>query len=254
MGGDQEDALGQPRRGGVNGPAYSRALEEARKELLGGVPTIMASLAGVEFRPAAGGQDQGHFRVPFVDLLLEVSHPEGVVRYRGAEMDVDVTVVVLHYLARSVGPLALDDPVRYMGLQGASAFAAAFRARVEQPLIERFGEDPAAFDRAAAKIGGQARGPLWQIPFLPHLPLSLRLGEADGAFPADCVILFPKRAGFIYLVEDLAVAGQLLAGRLANAADEPEGTENAEAGQAPDPAHPWDLPGLLAWARTKEGA
>jgi hypothetical protein len=218
-------------------------LEEARKELLGGVPLVMAGLAGAEYSEGEG------FRAPFMDLLLGVTYPEGVVCYRGRETDVEVTVVVNHYLARSAGRLDLSEPVRYQGLQGATAFAAAFRARVEQPLIERFGEDGEGFRRAVARLGGQERGGVWHLPFLPHLPLGVRLGEADGMFPADCVILFPRRAGFVYLVEDLAVSGQLLAGRLLNAARE----QLAEEGPEPSTAWPWDLPGLLAWAQTSEG-
>jgi hypothetical protein len=222
----------------MQGKAYARALEEARKILAGGVPEVMEGSAGARW-------SDGVFEVPFMDLALRVTYPQGKVTYRGRETDVEVTVVVLHYLAHSAGPLDLTGPVRYQGLQGAVAFAAAFRARVEEPLIRRFGEDGQAFYRAAERLGGSERAGVWQIPFLPHLPLGVRLGEADGMFPADCVVLFPRRAGFAYLAEDLAVAGQLLAGRLLNAAEE-------ESGPAPDDHAPWDLPGLLAWARTGE--
>lgn len=36
--------------------------------------------------------------------------------------------------------------------------------------------------------------------------------------PAECVILFPRRSGFAYHVEDLAVAGEILSERLLEAA------------------------------------
>jgi hypothetical protein len=226
----------------MQGQAYARALEEARKVLAAAVPRVMESSAGVTWR-------DGVFEVPFMDLSLEVSYPQGAVTFGGRETDVEVTVVTLHYLAHSAGPLDLQGPVRFQGLQGAVAFAAAFRARVEEPLIQRFGEDGEAFRRAAERLGGNERAGVWQIPFLPHLPLGVRLGEADGMFPADCVIFFPRRAGFAYLAEDLAVAGQLLAGRLLNAAEEGSGPSDATHDHAP-----WDLPGLLAWARTSESA
>jgi Domain of unknown function (DUF3786) len=233
--------------------AYARALEEARKELVGSVPEVVAQSAGTVWSPADAGVENamdadaagpnaegagsgGSFRVPFMDLTLEVSFPAGVVRFDGREAQVDVTVVVVHYLARSVGPLDLADSVRYMGLDGASAFAAAFRSRVEVPLIGRFGEDPDAFAAAMTRLGGhEVGGGRWHVPFLPNLPLGVRMGFAEDGLPADCVILFPRRAGFVYPVEDLAVAGQLMAMHLLACAEDEAGSRHA-------------VSALLAWA------
>jgi hypothetical protein len=228
--------------------AYARALEEARRELVGAVPDVVARSAGVAWSPdgpdvGAGARATGDvigpvgsFRVPFMDLELEVTFPEGVVRLDGRQAHVDVTVVVVHYLARSVGPLDLTAAVRYMGLDGASAFAAAFRARVEVPLIGRFGEDPDAFAAAAARLGGRELGAgRWQVSFLPHLPLGVRMGFVEDDMPGECVMLFPRRAGYVYPVEDLAVAGQLMAMHLLACADEQAGSRHA-------------VSALLAWA------
>ncbi len=228
--------------------AYGRALEEARKELFASVPAVVSRSAGVAWSvnssdgagtangEAAGAGATGSFRVPFMDLELTVSFPGGVVLLDGREAHVDVTVVAVHYLARSVGPLQLTDAVRYMGLDGASAFAAAFRSRVEVPLIRRFGEDPDAFAAAAAQLGGsEAGGGRWSIPFLPHLPLGVSMGFVEDDLPAECVILFPRRAGYVYPVEDLAVAGQLMAMHILACADDRTGSRHA-------------VSALLAWA------
>ena len=238
--------------------AYARALEEARKELVGSVPEVVAQSAGVVWSqehahgaaaPDAAGADTatagpveahagriGSFRVPFMDLVLDVSFPNGVVRLEGHEAHVDVTVVVAHYLARSVGPLDLADSVRYMGLDGASAFAAAFRSRVEVPLLRRFGEDPDGFASAVTQLGGhEVGGGRWRIPFLPHLPLGVRVGFVEDDLPAECVILFPRRAGYVYPVEDLAVVGGLMAMHLLACADDQAGSRHT-------------VSALLAWA------
>jgi Domain of unknown function (DUF3786) len=144
-------------------------------------------------------------------------------------------VIVLHYLARAAGELDLSDPVRFQGLPGSGAYVAAFRGHAEVPLIRRFGDDGRAFVSAARALGGapvdaQGRAAggsaggdfevMWSIPFLPCLPLGVRLGLAEDAMPAECVILFPRRAGFVQHVEDLAVAGELLGARLLAAAEE----------------------------------
>src|SRR5660398_297997 len=55
---------------------------------------------------------------------------------------------------------------------------------------------------------------MWEVPFLPHLPVGVRLGLAGEGLPAECVILFPRRAAYVYHVEDLAVVGELLSARM----------------------------------------
>jgi hypothetical protein len=230
--------------------AYARALEEARKELVGGVPDVIARSAGVTWSPEGVGVAPvvgassiapvagplGSFRVPFMDLTLRVSFPAGAVLLDGQDAAVDITVVVVHYLARSVGPLDLSDAVRYMGLDGASAFAAAFRARVEVPLIRRFGEDAEGFAAAVTRLGGrETGGGRWEVPFLPHLPLGVRVGFVEDELPAECVILFPRRAGYVYPVEDLAVVGQLMAMHLLACTEDEAGSRHG-------------VSALLAWA------
>lgn len=228
---------------GAMARAYARALEEARKEFAAGLPDVMTQAAGVTFERDAGDAAQGHFPVSLLDVPLTVRFPEGMVTAGGEETDVGVVVVVLHHLARSVGPLDLAGGVRYAGLPGASAFAAAFRARVEVPLAERFGEDEEGFLRAVSQLGGREAAGVWELTFLPNLPVGVRLGLAEETMPADCVILFPRRAGFVYAVEDLAVAGQLLAARLLAL-----GGDAGITGRSP-----WSLPSLLAWSDVAEG-
>jgi hypothetical protein len=225
----------------MEGGAYERALEEARAEFARIPPGVIAVSAGVDYEPA--GDAGGTFAVSYMDGLLRVEHPSGRVEEGGAEVTVAVTIVVLHYLSRSVGPLDLSDPVRFQGLPGAGAYTAAFHQHAETPLLQRFGEEGAqylralrALDAAPAEGAALAHG---SEDLLPHLPLGLRLGLADGAMPADCVILFPKRAGFVYHVEDLAVAGELLSARVLQVAErlaqEPEGAAVAVLATVYDP-------------------
>lgn len=225
----------------MDGTGYAQAVRAARAEFSGGGVGIMRAAAGVAFEVTGPGRI---FQVPMMDSVVLVTYPDGAVFCGGQEAGVDVTIVVLHYLCRSAGPLDLRDPVRYGRLHHAAPFSAAFRERTEVPLMERFGDDGEGFMRAIRRAGGrpldigpphgthhpaQAADPpsafapvapppdptiLWDVPFLPHLPLGVRLGLAEDGLPADCVLLFPRRAGFFYDAEDLAVCGQLLAARL----------------------------------------
>lgn len=214
-----------------SGGAYARAIEEAVKEFRAATPGVMETAAGVTFTPRgvsqeAGGVPAGAFSFAFMDREIEVGYPDGFVSLDGAAAVLAVTIVVLHYLARSVGPLDLSDPVRFQGLPGAGAYTAAFRSHAEVPLLQRFGEDAEAYVLALRALGARSSGSaeedpevVWEVPFLPNLPLGVRLGLAEDAMPADCVIMFPRRAGFAYHVEDLAVVGEIFGARLLQVAD-----------------------------------
>jgi len=247
----------------VEGGAYARALEEARGEFASGTPDVMARSAGVEFAAEGAGpagpdlNDGGRvarvgvFQVPYLDRSFRVTYPEGgveVVEHEVADKaTVAETVIVLHYLVRAAGGLDLSDPVRFQGLPGSGAYVAAFRSHAEVPLIRRYGDDGRAFVRAVRALGGAPAGArggsaggvpedgaevMWSIPFLPCLPLGVRLGLAEDDMPAECVIVFPRRAGFVQHVEDLAVAGELLSARLLAVAAEAEAGAQAEDGIA----------------------
>jgi len=230
----------------VEGGGYARALEEARREFASGTPDVMAHSSGAVFDPAdptapdAGRvADRGVFKVPYLDRSLRVTYPEGRVEVVEGDLVGEATVaeavIVLHYMARAAGRLDLSDPVRFHGLPGSGAYVAAFRAHAELPLVRRFGDDGRAFVSAARALGGapvDALGDpegggvvddpemMWSLPFLPCLPLGVRLGLAEDALPAECVMVFPRRAGFTQHVEDLAVAGELLSSRLLTAAEQ----------------------------------
>jgi len=204
------------------GEGYKRAHEEARKELVAGRPGVMAAASGVAYQE--GEADHGVFQVPYLGRNLEITYPEGVVFLDGESAVVSISIVVLHYLSRSVGPLSLADPLRFQGVPDASAYVSAFRLHAEIPLVERFGDHGDAFLQVVEGLGGIPQGGetggdpdpevMWEVPFLPHLPVGVRLGLAGEGLPAECVILFPRRAAYVYHVEDLAVVGELLSARM----------------------------------------
>jgi hypothetical protein len=236
----------------LEGGGYARALEEARREFASGTPDVMAHSAGAVFAAVDSGPVPvaGVFRLPCLDRFFQVTYPEGRVCVVQGDFAVEATVaeavIVLHYLVRSAGRLDLSDPVRFRGLPGSLAYAAGFRGHVEVPLLRRFGDDGRAFVDAARALGGAPvdaqRGVegggaqddfevMWSVPFLPCLPLGVRLGLAEDGMPAECVMLFPRRAGFTQHVEDLAVAGHLLGARLLAGAVKAGAAAGAQAGR-----------------------
>ena len=134
----------------ASGGVYARAIEQAVEEFRAVSPGVVETVAGVGFTAGAGSEGAGDvppgvFRFPFMDREVEVAYPDGSVSLGGEPAVVAVTIVVLHYLTRSVGPLDLSDPVRFQGLPGAGAYTSAFRSHAEVPLLQRFGEDGEAY-------------------------------------------------------------------------------------------------------------
>lgn len=169
----------------------------------------LGSGAGVEASPPA-------LHLPVLDRHLRMELPEGTLAWSdGRATGTEYALVSLHYLARAAGPLPAEGLVRYGGLPSAAAYAAAFEARAERPLVERLLLDPAGPAATAASLAARTLDQgVWEILFFPYLPLVLRLSPGEGALPPAAVILFPRRAGYLHHVEDLAVIGQLLAERL----------------------------------------
>lgn len=88
-------------------------------------------------------------------------------------------------------------------------------------LAERFGLDPAGFQRAGRALGGSSAemgDVAFQLTPLPRVPLYFLLWEGDEEFPAEASILFDRSIsdhlspdaiwGLVNLVTDLLVSGE----------------------------------------------
>ncbi len=201
---------------------YAPIVAEARRQVLAlsleqvcaASGARLASASAVRAQPSPAGAAAA-LHLPVLDRELRMQLPEGELAWPdGTAPGTDYALVSLHYLARAAGPLAPESLVRYGGLPGAAAYAGAFEARAEQPLAALLDQESARLTETADALGTRRVDGLWGFRFFPYLPLVVRLAPAEGPLPSACVILFPRRAGYLHHVEDLAVVGQLLAGRL----------------------------------------
>ncbi len=209
---------------------YAPIVAEARRQVLALPPEQVSAAAGARLASAPVDRAQSSkaapsapsvpsvpsaLHLPVLDRELRMELPEGELAWPdGTAPGTDYALVSLHYLARAAGPLAAEALVRYGGLPGAAAYAGAFEARAEQPLAAQLDQDSARLRETADALGTRRVDGLWEFRFFPHLPLVMRLAPAEVPLPSACVILFPRRAGYLHHVEDLAVVGQLLAERL----------------------------------------
>ncbi|QTA92099.1 DUF3786 domain-containing protein [Desulfonema magnum] len=113
--------------------------------------------------------------------------------------------------------------VSYRDFKDAAPFAGAFANNTEQAIAENFSGRPEALKTASRRLGGRVPDIDLSCDFsmifdaLPRVPLLLLFNDADDEFPAQCSVLFEKRAEKYLDMECLAMAGWLLSDYLTEA-------------------------------------
>ncbi len=194
-------------------PNYRPALELAQRNLRSLAPETVAARAGVDLISTGDGSEyrlrmlSREYRVPFPECLVyEVGS--------GSPAGVSPTLVALHYLITADGSPVRHEWVPFRVIPGGGVYVAAFRRRSIEPLLTRFGGDPAGLHQAALTLGGTAAGmgdASYAFDALPRLPMACVLWLGDEEQGAEANILFDAGAPSYLPTEDLAV----LAGTLA---------------------------------------
>ena len=104
----------------------------------------------------------------------------------------------------------------YKDFKDAAPLIQAFYNTVTHPIAETFSGRLAELEKAGEKIGAYAPGDELSYDFskrfdaLPKVPLLLLFNDKDDEFPAQCSVLFEKRAEKFLDMECLAMGGMLL--------------------------------------------
>jgi hypothetical protein len=155
--------------------------------------------------------------IPFLNRTYLVRYPQfDFTDQVDSEKEVPIQeqVLILHYLMAAEIPDSSGQWVSYREIPGASFYYGPFVKRAVEPLKKVFGQNIAAFSRAAEKL--QARiikngDAGFELRTLPAVPLQLILWEGDDEFPAEANILFDKTIGRILSPEDIAwLAGMVV--------------------------------------------
>lgn len=156
--------------------------------------------------------------VPFFGRTYRVS-PIGVLDETGREPIHAVSVVLLKYLILSPGrvPAGGEDWVSYKDFRDAAPFVNGYVNNSERAIARHFSGRLEQL-RAAAEGLGALPSPLelsYQftalIAPLPRIPQLLLFNDEDEDFPAQCTLLFQRRAEKFLDMECLAIIGWLLA-------------------------------------------
>lgn len=194
---------------------YGPALTKAQDELKGRSPDTIAEWAGVTY---VGTDDAGRFEIRFWDADYTVSYPTAtVLDAAGQEPHIGTRIILLHYLLTARGTPLADRWVAFREFPGGLGYDAAFQARANRRLATAFGDRLPAFEEAARALGGvplAVGDSAFAFDLLPRVRIAVVIYAADEEFPASGNLIFDGATGDYLPTEDIAVLGDIVAGRL----------------------------------------
>jgi hypothetical protein len=169
--------------------------------------------------------------IPFFNRQYRLAS-DGVYDQDGRQPIFSVSVVLCRYLIMCPSHLVHDGAewVSYKDFLDAAPFAGAFSVNTEDAIARNFSGRVEALSRACRRLGGRDPGDglaydlAMVVCSLPRVPIYLLFNDADEEFPAQCRILFERRAEQFLDMECLAILGWLLSDYLMQACGKPHVT------------------------------
>jgi hypothetical protein len=143
---------------------------------------------------------------------------KGILDPSGEEPGHSIKVVLCQYLLLHPASHREDSTwVSYKDFKNAGPFANAFHNNAEMTLAKNFTGRLGTLKEACLALGGynhfinSAYDLHLKFDALPTVPILLLCNDADDEFPAQCILLFERRAKNYLDMECLAILGWLLA-------------------------------------------
>ena len=154
--------------------------------------------------------------IPFFGTSYRVSG-NGIADSSGKRPHLSISVILCKYLLMCpmIEPLG-GNWMSFKDFKDAAPLIQAFYNTVTQPLAETFSGRLAEIEKTAGKIAGRRPDEVFSYDLslrfdaLPRIPLLLLFNDKDEDFPAQCSVLFEKRAEKFLDMECLAMVGMLL--------------------------------------------
>jgi hypothetical protein len=158
-----------------------------------------------------------HAFVPVFNRVYCIKH-DGISDADGNQPLHAVSVLLCRYLilCPEHEPKEGTEWVSYKDFVDATPFVGGFVNNTEKAIAKHFSGKVSALEDACTKLGGiyvndgLSYSLSLQISCLPKIPLYLLFNDADEEFPAECRVLFERRAEKFLDMECLAIAGWLL--------------------------------------------
>jgi hypothetical protein len=155
--------------------------------------------------------------VPLFGQSYTVS-AKGIIDPDGQRPSHSVSVVLCKYLLMAPENEPTEaDWVTYKDFRDAGPFAGGFRSNAEQNISRSFSGRLAELGKACLQLDAHPchenfPGQLaMRFRALPRIPIVLLFNDQDEEFPAQCSLLFERRAAKYLDMECLAISGWILA-------------------------------------------
>jgi hypothetical protein len=128
------------------------------------------------------------------------------------EAPIWLSILALHYLNNADGRQPTGRLKHFREFKDGHFYEPAFNRRTKNILVEVFGRDSRAMQRAGNILRGVeiSTGDVGiQLSYFPYLPITCILWKGDDEFPPDANVLFDETADIFFSAEDMAVAGQM---------------------------------------------
>ena len=191
----------------------------------------LSQIAGLDFKKIAAQlgaeMDGDEMMIPFFGEPHRIS-AAGISDPSGKRPNFSVCVVLFKYLLLCPDNDPVEkDWVSFKDFKDSAPFAGSFVNYTEAPLAKYFSGRVAELEMASRKIKGHPPDATFsydlcmQFDVLPKIPVLLLFNDADEEFPAQCAMLFERRAEKYLDMECLAMVGMLLFEYLKLASEKP---------------------------------
>lgn len=195
--------------------SYQFAYDKAVADLQEKKPSIVCNNAAVEYSAISRKYVVPFFKKPYT---VDVASGEVCDQATGRRCALGTGMLILHYLAfaQDVEPSGKWITLKEVP-NGGMVFYPAFKKEVLDALVNTFQYDLAAFDRAAAELGGEKlnmghSAAVFQA--FPKVPLAVLMWEADEEFGGNANFLFDSTVEYFSPVETIICFGYYLGHKL----------------------------------------
>lgn len=128
-------------------------------------------------------------------------------------------ILLLHYLARKIEglPVCAREWLDFKELSGIEGYQEAFRKRVIERIIKKYGDNPQALYSVLERLPG-IKASEADISIIldafEGVPVLIELWKADPEFGPEANLLFDKSITQIFCTEDIVVLAEIIAGYL----------------------------------------
>lgn len=155
--------------------------------------------------------------IPILNKNFTVS-PSGITGPDGDQPSHSLCVILVKYLLLCPDRISGETEwVGYRNFHDAAPFVEGFTNTVERVIAHNFSGKCGSLKAASETIGGYPPSTrlsydlAMRFDMLPRIPVLLLFNDEDDLFPADCKVLFEKRAETFLDMECLAMLGMILA-------------------------------------------